>query len=72
MWQVLPGRVNLVPYLSVLLCPNGKITYEVVSVEISPIVRHSGSLFRDLEKATDLFERPKDCVSRLSCPCRGT
>ena len=32
---------------------------------------HSIPLFRDLEKASDLVERPKECVNRLSSPYRG-
>ena len=32
---------------------------------------HSFPLFRDLEKASDLVERPKECVNRLSSPYRG-
>ena len=32
---------------------------------------HSFPLFRDLEKASDLVERPKECVYRLSSPYRG-
>ena len=32
---------------------------------------HSFPLFRDLEKASDLMERPKECANRLYYPYRG-
>ena len=32
---------------------------------------HSIPLFRDFGKASDLVERPKECVNRLSSPYRG-
>ena len=56
---------------------NRQITHMTVSVipeyllAISPIARHSVSLFRDFEKSSDLVERSKECVCRLSSPCRG-
>ena len=34
----------------------------------SPIMVHSFPLFRDLGKASDLVERPKECVNRLYSP----
>ena len=58
--------------------PNGQITHEVISVvfenplEIAPITEHSNPLFRDFVKVSDLVERPKKCVDRLSSSCRGT
>ena len=39
-------------------------------LEIS-IMGHSFPLVRDLEKASDLVERPKECVNMLNSPCRG-
>ena len=41
-------------------------------LEISPLARHSDSLFRDFEKSFDLVEGPKECVSRLYTICRRT
>ena len=51
---------------------NGQATYEAISMvsenplEISPIFLHSNTMLRDLEKASELVERPKQYVGRLS------
>ena len=56
---------------------NGQATHEAISMvsenplEISPIFLHSNTMPRDLEKASELVERPKQYVGRLSSPCRG-
>ena len=67
----------IVLYITVIICiysSNGQITHFSGTwkpIGNTPIFRHSISLFRDFEKASDLAERPKECVNRLSSPYRG-
>ena len=57
---------------------NGQVIHEGFPVvpenplEVSPIIGQEDSMFRDFEKASDLVEKSKKCLDRLSSPCRGT
>ena len=53
---------------------NGQITHFSGTwkpIGNTPIMEYSFPLFRDLEKASDLVDRPKECVNRLYSPHRG-
>ena len=58
--------------------PNGQVAHEALPVvpenplEVSPIIGQKDLMFRDFEKASDLVEKSKTCIDRLSPPCRGT
>ena len=58
--------------------PNGQVTHETFPMvpenplEVSPVIGQKDPMFRDFEKASDLVEKSKKCVDRLSSPCTCT